>query len=56
MKVIITKRLWKILNNLLKEFFARLCFAQKILTTATWSAISIVPRAKRLDLALQLTN
>jgi len=31
-------------------------FAQKVLTTSMWSAISTVPRAKRPDVALQLTN
>ena len=32
------------------------CFAQKVLSTARWSAISTVPRAKRSDVALQLFN
>ena len=32
------------------------CFAQKVLSTARWSAISTVPRAKRPGCALQLTN
>ena len=31
-------------------------FAQKVLTTAVSSAINTVPRAKRPDVALELTN
>src|SRR6266566_8222278 len=38
------------------NFTYQLCFAQKILTTSTWSAISTVPRAKRPDVPVQRTN